>query len=114
MSSACEGVRPDVRAFGVRGRPVGRRKRRLLVLAGAEAGAGETIGVDARGVVSSREPTKRGEEMPSARVRLDPGLSEEPNPSEWLTSRFTGPSRLSEMTFVELLLPRMRPSNTAS
>ena len=100
MSSAWEGVRPDVRAFGVRGR----RKRRLLVLAGA-GGAGGGSGVDGRGVVSSREPTKSGEDMSSGRVRLDTGLVEEPKPSEWGMSRFTGPSRPSEMTFVELLLP---------
>ena len=97
MSSAWEGVRPEVRVFGVRGR----RNRRLLVL----AGAGGTTGVDGRGVVSSREPTNNGEEMTSARVRLDTGLGDEPKPSEWVTSRFTGPSRPSEMTFVELLLP---------
>lgn len=96
MSSAWEGVKPEVRVFGVRGR----RKRRLLVV----AGAGGTTGVDGRGVVSSREPTNNGEEMASGRVRLDSGLGE-PKPSECVTSRFTGPSRPSEMTFVELLLP---------
>ena len=34
--------------------------------------------------------------------------------SKWFTSRFTGPSRPSEMTFGELLLPRRRPSNSTS
>jgi hypothetical protein len=38
MSSAWEGVRPEVREFWVMGKPLGRRKRRLLVLAGAGAG----------------------------------------------------------------------------
>ena len=71
------------------GRPVGRRKRRLLV----GCGAGGTAGVEARGVVSSREARKRGEEMSSARVRLFSGISAEGKLSELVTSRFTGPSR---------------------
>ena len=34
--------------------------------------------------------------------------------SKWFTSRFTGPSRRSEITFVELLLPRRRSLNSTS
>jgi hypothetical protein len=104
MFSASEGVRPDIREFGVSGRPVGKRKRRLGVPAW-------TSGVDGRTVLSYR-PANMG----SGRVRFDDGLKEEPKcaPSEWVTSHFRGLSRPRDIIFVELLLPRRSPSNSSS
>ena len=65
-SSACEGVRPDVRGCGLRGRPVGIRKRRLLPLPVPWMLAWVPVwmtGVHGRRVVSSRGATNKGEDM---------------------------------------------------
>jgi len=95
-----------VRGCGLRGRPVGSQKRRLFVFPVPWAASWVPVwmtGVDGRGVLSSRGAANKGEEM-SGRVRLDGGLCEGPlSPLwGWVMSRFTGPSRPNEVTFVEL------------
>ena len=119
MSSATEGVKPDVRELGVS--VLGNRKRRL----GGPLGV---VGVLGRRVAPSRTAENKGDEISSGRgVRLETednmeegggaveDITRDDTASEWDTSRFTGPSRPSEMTFVvELLFPRSIPSNSTS
>lgn len=93
------------------GMPVGSRKCGLLP-------PGWTCWVDGRSVVSSRGAVNSEAEI-SGRVRFVSGFCEDPGgpPSERttrMTSRFTGSSRPSEITFVELLSPRQTPPNSAS
>src|ERR1700761_5299295 len=99
MSSATEGVKPDVRELGVS--VLGNRKRRLVVAVPVGV-----VGVLGRKDAPSRAATNKGEEISSGRgVRLATELSMEEGggavedidrdeiASEWVTSRFTGPSR---------------------
>jgi len=102
-----------VRGCRLRGRPVGSRRRRLFPLPVPWVSVWMP-GVDERRVLSPRGATNKGEEM-SGRVCPDGGLCEEPGGPlpGWVMSRLTGPSRPSEIPFVELLLPRRSPSNSA-
>jgi hypothetical protein len=95
MLSTSEMVRPDVREFGVSGRPVGRRNCRLGVPAW-------TSGVDGHTVLSCR-PASSG----LGRVCFNAGLKEEPKyaPSEWVTQA----DHNRGIIFVEVLLPRRTP-----
>ncbi|SRR6266851_9296136 len=101
MFSASEGVRPDVREFGVSRTPVGKRNRRLGVPAWRS-------GVDGRKVLSSRGPANAG----SGRLRFDAGVKEDPKcaPSEWVTQA----DHDREIIFVELPLPQRSSSNSSS
>jgi len=116
-SSACEGVRPDVCGCGLRGRPVGSRKRRLFVFPVPWTAGWMPVwmtGVEERGVVSSRSAANKGEEM-SGRVRLDGGLCRATKSTLGVGNvSLTGPPRPNEITSGELLLPRRSPSNSAS
>ncbi len=62
---------------------------------------------------TSLESACRPESTGLGWVCLNARLKEEPKcaPSEWVTSHFTGTSRLGEIIFVELLLSQRSPSN---
>ena len=80
-----------MRGCGLRGRPVGSRKRRLFPVAVPWKPAWVPVwmtGVDGRGVVSSSGGTNKGAEM-SGRVCPDDGPCEEPGGPlpEWEMSR---------------------------
>jgi hypothetical protein len=110
MSSASDGVRPDVCEFCVRGRPVGRRNRLFVII-------GRFAGVDGR-TVASRGAANKGEEISGREGCYDGGMCEGDDPTNpvlvLITSHFTGPSRPSEIILVLLLFPLRRPSNSAS